>query len=125
MRKILLLAFFAYCGYRLFGLFAPVENSYKLSNHSKQELIMYSQTGCGYCISKAQELRDNGIAFTEYYIDQDDTREQELWDKLKRAGFNASVVGTPTFDAAGTILPNNPSLSRIMEAMMPIASTHG
>lgn len=50
------------------------------------EVIMYSLTTCGFCKAKARELRSERIAFKEYYIDKDKQRQDELNDKLQKAG---------------------------------------
>ena len=47
---------------------------------------MYSLTTCGFCKAKARELRSERIAFKEYYIDKDKQRQDELNDKLQKAG---------------------------------------
>ena len=77
------------------------------------ELIMYSLTTCGFCKRKAKELRQENIAFTEYFIDKDKSKMDELNAKLKKAGFKARGYGTPLFDVHGYMLPNNPSMDKI------------
>jgi len=77
------------------------------------ELIMYSLTTCGYCKQKVKELKKENIAFTEYFIDKDKKRMDELNAKLTKAGFKPKSYGTPLFDVHGVILPNNPSMDTI------------
>lgn len=77
------------------------------------EVIMYSLTTCGYCKAKARELQAAGIAYSEYYIDKDADRRNELNRKLEQAGFPPRGYGTPILDVHGTLLPNNPSLESI------------
>ena len=79
------------------------------------ELIMYSLTTCGFCKKKRKELRAENISFTEYFIDEDRGRRDELNTKLNRAGLPPKSYGTPIFDAHGVMLPNNPSLNVIRE----------
>jgi glutaredoxin len=81
---------------------------------SHQKLIMYSLTTCGYCKQKVKELNSAGIPFTEYFIDKDPKRQKELHEKLAMAGFPPQSYGTPLFDAYGHMLPNNPSLAKII-----------
>ena len=81
---------------------------------SHQKLIMYSLTTCGYCKQKVKELNSAGIPFTEYFIDKDANKRKELYEKMARAGFPAQGYGTPLFDAYGHMLPNNPSLAKII-----------
>lgn len=76
-------------------------------------VIMYSQTTCGYCVQKKQELRAAGIIFEEYFIDTDANKLAELQRKLGEAGYRPSAYGTPILDVHGFMLPNNPSLDTI------------
>ncbi len=81
-------------------------------------VYMYSLTTCGYCKKKAREMADEGILFTEYYIDKEPERNQELSDKLKKAGFTPQGYGTPILDVHGVMLPNNPSLDTIKKYLL-------
>jgi hypothetical protein len=85
--------------------------------HTGGGLLMYSLTTCGNCTLKRRELAARGIPFTEYFIDVDGARNNEMWDKLSRAGYSSHGIGTPTFDVAGTMLPNNPALEEITIAL--------
>lgn len=78
------------------------------------QLIMYSLTTCGLCVQKKKELMAKKIPFVEYYIDKDPDKKRELWQKLEESGFTSRRIGTPTFDAYGHILPNNPSIETIL-----------
>lgn len=112
MKKLVFILFVGY------GLFTWYQNSNALKgNYGEQhnQLIMYSLTTCGYCKQKAKELRKEDIPFTEYFIDKDRKRNDELSEKLKKAGFKPRSYGTPIFDAYGIMLPNNPDLSKIKE----------
>jgi len=79
------------------------------------ELIMYSLTTCGYCKKKVRELDARNIEFTEYFIDIDKESMTELNDKLTKAGFEPKRYGTPIFDVHGVMLPNNPSMDKIIK----------
>lgn len=79
-------------------------------------IVMYSLRTCGNCIVKARELRENGIAFREYFMDEDAQRETELSDKMERAGFTPKAFGTPVLDVGGIMLPDNPSVETILKA---------
>lgn len=79
------------------------------------ELIMYSLTTCGFCKRKAKELKERNITFTEYFIDKDKRRRDELNNKLTKAGFKPKRYGTPIFDVHGVMLPNNPSIDKIIK----------
>jgi len=92
--------------------------SQKPAGHTGEEhdrLIMYSLTTCGYCDQKRRELSAARISFTEYFIDKDRTRQEELHRKLEKAGIPPQVIGTPSFDVHGTMLINNPPMEKIRE----------
>ncbi|MGA7801150.1 MAG: glutaredoxin family protein [Gammaproteobacteria bacterium] len=78
-------------------------------------VIMYALTTCGYCKARAGQLRAEGIAFTEYYIDRDKRRREELNGKLSKAGFPPRGYATPILDVHGYMLPNNPSMAVIRQ----------
>lgn len=77
------------------------------------QVVMYSLTTCGYCDQKRTELKANGIAFTEYFLDRDERAQAELWQQLKQSGYRRGGVGTPTLVVNGVLLPNNPSMAQI------------
>lgn len=92
---------------------APLDAQSSMPSYQPARVVMYSLTTCGYCNRKRAELKANGIPFVEHFVDQDRARQRELFDKLQASGFRGGVVGTPTFEVNGTMLPNNPSLSTI------------
>ena len=81
---------------------------------SHEKLIMYSLTTCGFCKQKAKELRSSGIPYTEYFIDKNRQKQQELNDKLAKSGYPPKGYGMPIFDAYGRMLPNNPPVSKVI-----------
>lgn len=78
---------------------------------------MYSLTTCGYCDQKRNDLNSARIPFVEYFIDREISRQEELTQKLQKAGIPPQQVGTPTFDVHGTMLINNPPLEKIRKHM--------
>jgi len=115
MKKIIILGLIA------FGAFQWYNNSNNSLARSygepHNELIMYSLTTCGFCKQKVKELKEENIVFTEYFIDTDSNKMQELNEKLTRAGFKPKSYGTPIFDAHGVMLPNNPEMALIKSTM--------
>ncbi|VAW66195.1 hypothetical protein MNBD_GAMMA09-3445 [hydrothermal vent metagenome] len=111
MKKIIFLLLISY------GAFQWYTASY--GEHSGEQtktpnkLIMYSLTTCGYCKQKVKQLNKENIKFTEYFIDTDKDKMDELNSKLINAGFKPQRYGTPIFDVHGVMLPNNPDMSLI------------
>lgn len=111
MNKLLIfiLAMVAYGAWQHYNEPQPVSGTAGAHNR----VIMYSLTTCGYCKQKARELNAAGIAFTEYFIDKDMARRDELSLKLEQSGLPRRSYGTPIMDVHGTMLPNNPSMEII------------
>lgn len=105
----LLVAFGAYHWYN--------QKQPSFTGETHERVLMYSLTTCGYCDQKRQDLTAARIPFTEYFIDQDMGRRDELSLKLQKAGIPAQAIGTPSFDVHGYMLVNNPPLKKIREHM--------
>lgn len=116
MKKLIVILLIGYGAFNWYQQHDRVSTGYSYGEPHHQ-LIMYSLTTCGYCKLKAKQLKQENIAFTEYFIDVDDKRKAELFDKLEKSGYPSRSFGTPTFDVQGTMLPNNPDMSVIKEAI--------
>jgi len=116
MKKLIILALIVFGAFKVYSDRGADELSRVAGSH--EEVIMYSLTTCGFCKQKARELRQEGIAFTEYYIDKDVKRRKELNSKLSQAGYKPKSYGTPIMDVHGVVMPNNPSLTEIKQAML-------
>jgi glutaredoxin len=110
MKKLIFVAIIALGAWHWTNQKAP-----GFTGQAHERVMMYSLTTCGYCDQKRRELTQARIPFTEYFIDKDRSRQDELTAKLQNAGFSAQRIGTPTFDVHGYMLPNNPSMERIRE----------
>ena len=110
MKKIIFIFLITYAAYYWHSSHNEPAGSY---GEPHNELIMYSLTSCGFCKQKAQALTSENIAFTEYFIDKDKDRLNELNAKLSNAGFKPRSYGTPIFDVRGVMLPNNPDMTLI------------
>lgn len=117
MNKLILIAFIFYGGFNWYQHQATTSDGYRYGE-SHNQLIMYSLTTCGYCKQKVKQLKQENIAFTEYFIDVDSKRRDELYTKLRKSGYPPQSIGTPTFDVRGTMLPNNPDMSVIKEVLL-------
>ena len=115
MKKLLVIALIAFGAYQHFYADESVDEGKVAQAHDR--VIMYSLTTCGYCKAKGRELHAQGIRFTEYFIDEDVQRRDELNNKLAEAGFAPRGYGTPIMDVHGVMMPNNPSVARIVEVM--------
>lgn len=80
---------------------------------STNAVTMYSLTTCGFCVQKRRELEAEGIPFREIFLDQDRDAADDMRRKLVAQNLPAGVVGTPTLDVNGVMLPNNPDMAEI------------
>ncbi len=83
-------------------------------DYSKARIVMYSLTTCGYCVSLRQRFQTHNIPFTEHFVDTDPARRDELFAKLRAAGFTGGGIGTPTLEVNGKLMPNNPPFQAIL-----------
>ena len=99
------------------ALFAPGgdEAERALANYdpSRDRIVMYSLTTCGYCDQKRAQFDALGVRYHEVFIDTDPDAKRSMWRKLRSAGWDQGGVGTPTLEVNGVMLPNNPSLLRM------------
>ncbi len=110
MNKVLIGLLIVLAGYSAVKAMRPAGQSY---GERHNEVIMYSLTTCGYCKLMAKNLKEEGIAFSERYIDTDPAAMNELTDKLARAGYEPRGFGTPIMDVHGYMLPDNPSMRSV------------
>lgn len=117
MKKFIFILLIGYGAFNWYQQHEKVSNGYRY-DEAHNQLIMYSLTTCGYCKLKVKQLKQENIAFTEYFIDVDSKRKEELFAKLQKSGYPSRSIGTPTFDVHGTMLPNNPDMSVIKAALL-------
>jgi len=79
-----------------------------------QTITMYSLTTCGYCKQKEAQFRKLGVPHVEYFIDEDKSRENELWEKVRQAGLPTKEYGFPIFEINGELVLNNPPVETIL-----------
>lgn len=83
---------------------------------TRYHVVMYSLTTCEYCAEKRRQFDEEGIRYTEYFLDEDAAAQRDLEGKLQRIGYHGAVA-TPSFEINGRMLMNNPSMESIHEAM--------
>jgi uncharacterized membrane protein YhaH (DUF805 family)/glutaredoxin len=88
----------------------------EVGNPARYHIVMYSLTTCEYCAEKRHQFDEEGIRYTEYFLDEDASAQRDLEGKLQRIGYHGAVA-TPSFEINGRMLMNNPSMESIHEAM--------
>ena len=85
------------------------------ADFSRTRIVMYSLTTCGYCTELRHVFEANKVPFTEYFIDTDQARQDEMFAKLQASGLRGGGVGTPTLEVNGMMMPNNPPIDQILK----------
>jgi len=67
-------------------------------------IIMYGASWCGVCKSREAEMKAQGIAFTEYLVDQDRKAKKIFLRKIK--GTELEHYGYPTFEVNSRLYKN-------------------
>lgn len=91
------------------------DKEYKSYPGGGNELVMYSLTTCGYCTQKREELQRERVRFTEYFIDKDRVKDEEMMAKLRASGDTRNYITVPVFDVYGYMITNNPSVEVLKE----------
>ncbi len=58
---------------------------------------IYSTSSCGYCVKAKDYFRKNNVPFTEYKVDQDQRKADEM---VRKSG----QMGVPVIDIHGKII---------------------
>lgn len=58
---------------------------------------LYSTSSCGYCVKAKAYFRKNNVPFTEYKVDQDQRKADEM---VRKSG----QMGVPVIDIHGKII---------------------
>lgn len=66
---------------------------------TKQKVIIYSTSWCGFCRSEKQYLDTKNIPYIEKDVEKDEAAQKELLQKM-----NGSFQGVPVTDIGGDII---------------------
>jgi len=80
---------------------------------SRDRIVMYSLSTCGFCAEKREQFDRMGVRYVELMIDEDPVAEARLNLRLREAGLDSGAIGTPIIEINGTLLPNNPGFGEI------------
>ncbi len=62
-----------------------------------KNVIVYSTTHCPYCVKLKEFLKENNIKYTEYNVEEDKAKANEMVEK-------SGQMGVPVTDIDGTII---------------------
>lgn len=66
---------------------------------TKQKVIIYSTSWCGFCRSEKQYLDTKNVSYEEKDVEKDEAAQKELLQKM-----NGSFQGVPVTDIGGDII---------------------
>ena len=82
------------------------------------DIIVYVSDSCGRtCRPMIAAIKKRNDFFYVLNVDEDSEVAAELDRKLQASGFTRKIYEMPVVDAYGTILPDNPSIQKVMEAL--------
>lgn len=94
--KSLLLSLFIISSFSIVSCDKEEDNNQ--TNEPQWEIFVYGRPGCGNCTNFKNQCDTEGLEYTFYDIDQDDTKKAEMWDKLNAAGMGGGSVTLPVVD---------------------------
>lgn len=74
------------------------EEEDKFQINKEYTMYIYGSTECPLCYDFMEDLDKIPLVYTDYYINQDQDKMDEMWDKLKDAGLDTGYVGLPVVD---------------------------
>jgi glutaredoxin len=117
--KSLLLSLFIISSFSIVSCDKEEDNNNQ-TNEPQWEMFVYGRPGCGLCTSFKDACDAEGLEYTFYDIDQDDTKKAEMWDKLNAAGMGGGSVTLPVVDVYVDGASNmflNPSIEEVKNVM--------
>ena len=85
-------------------------------------VVMYSLTTCPYCVKTRAFLEENGIPFTEHFLDTNKESEREFYEMLTASGAPPGGIGTPSLIVNDMLLLNNPPFETIKRHLKLVGS---
>jgi len=70
---------------------------------SQKEMVVYGSDTCDHCISFKKKMDSLGIKYTFYDVVADETKAQEMLDKLEKVNFIGNIA-FPVVDIEGRVM---------------------
>ena len=70
-------------------------------------IIVYGSDTCHYCIDTKEFLKEKQIKFMYYDVDVDIEKQNEMVEKLQKAGIPLDAISLPIVDLHGKLKMNN------------------
>lgn len=80
--------------------------------YAQKEMTVYGSNTCDHCISFKKEMDSLGIKYTFYDVEADQTKAQEMLDKLEKVNFSG-YIAFPVVDIEGRVMVN-PEISMVV-----------
>ncbi len=80
-------------------------------------ITVFGKNHCGRCSSFISGLKRNGVEFKEYNVDDSDTADALMWQKLADAGFTSGSIMMPVVIVDDKVLYNIENLSGLLSQL--------
>ena len=90
------------------------------NNEPEWEVFVYGRPSCGLCTAFKDNADAEGLDYTFYDIDTDESKKNEMWDKLNAAGMGGGSVTLPVVDAnveGESNMFSNPSVQEVLDVL--------
>lgn len=71
------------------------------------DIIVYGSDTCHYCIETKEFLKEKQIKFIYYDVDVNLEKQNEMVEKLQKAGISLDAISLPIVDLQGKLKMNN------------------
>ncbi len=71
------------------------------------DIIVYGSDTCHYCIETKEFLKEKQIEFIYYDVDVNLEKQNEMVEKLQKAGISLDAISLPIVDLQGKLKMNN------------------
>ena len=104
--SIVLLVFVLTLCQEVFSQAKPSE-SIPTKKEITSKIIVYGSDTCHYCVDTKSFLQEKNIVFTYYDVDINLEKQNEMVEKLQKAGIPLDAISLPIVDLQGKLIMNN------------------
>lgn len=101
MKKLLLFGLMVFCIYKVWGHFGPGQSIEPL--FAEPYVAVYGRATCGYTTSALRELKNSGVNYKVFDIDDRDTANI-LHARMEQSGISTRRYNLPVIDVNGSIM---------------------
>lgn len=111
--RYITLTFILVLNYGNFYAQEPVEDDALIT-----DIIIYGSDACHYCVDTKGYLKEQGVAFKFYDIDNDEVKLKEMLSKLKMNNMSAANIQLPVIDKNGELFMNESTFEEFLKKLI-------